>query len=1551
MNIKTNILNKICAVLVLTAILVSDFLFVGTKLISYALDNVKTNIYNVDFLAYFLDENGEKVEKIEKPIDDENSYLYVDIDVKNEGYFNGVIDLENNNFELIEKIESLDIAKISKNQITLKQINAGQKITLKLPIKAKVENRIKFEYLSQKTKIVLNGKYANSKNSEKIYYTNVNGESEVEIDWKSSESTQAELNAKILTNYAYKIDDQEKQIVQILIGSKILNNNYPVKNTEINLNVLPNVENIEVHTRSTDATNENIKFGKSNYTYNKETNNLKINLANDNLNEVSWNNNCIDLFVVTYVLPKDENITNKEILIENKIDTYDEKHFTAKKTIGLDEKIDGIISYSINNSEKKIYKGKIYIGESREYKETQKINIDYIGIAEKISLSSKKDVYLSDIEEKNANILYKQTKINKEEFIKLFGEDGFITIKDNSGIVIANINNNTIPDEQGNLVVNYLDNIRNIEIITSKPIHVGILNIENSKIILNNEYKREDVNSFISIKSSFIGSYNEKKNETKENQIELDETTTKAKFAIEQKKLTADTTNENVKMKVVLQNNNEDLDIFSNPEIKIKLPKQITNITAKCKVLYGNGLTLGETSLANEDDSQIITIKLNGEQKAYNSQNIEGTVIAIYANIDVDKNALTSTEEIVLNYTNEFATSIENDGEQKVKVKIIEAKKEETVVKQEPKVKQENETKLESDNNQESQNKTSNQNSNNQTKRENKVVAQETKELNGIRITASATVGGDDLSVGEEIKAGEIVVYNIKLENTNDVDVEGLTLNANIPDDTTLIQVNPEYPDYDEEHENYTTDKPFFITKDNKEIIKDNISISKGTSVEYNYMIKVKSDVTETKQINTSITLKEANNNSETVTINNIITSGTLEATVQPLYRDPKTNLSVGYTYMYVMYIQNNSNEEQKNVQVTLNKNELVDFVQIEYYTVNAMVTTKKTSFTIDSIPAKNTVGVVIYTKAKEFTKNDNLAKLSFSIADSKNNIYRTNMITDKVDGVLANISLISNTTSSSETKYLKEGDELNYQIKVKNTGTKKAEKLSIKDKFSKYLELESVTLNNEKCEYILQTGNREGNIEYSNIIIKKELDADEEVTINIKGKVSSYYTEKNLEILNQASVFNEIKLAETEKDFYYLEANNKQDETNNNGEDNKEEENNNDSEPKDDNENNNTNNDDESNEDENNPQDETNNENEQNNENNSNNINNENNSENNQSEEKKNLNYISGLAWLDKNKNGRRDSQEELLSDIEVTLLNLDSNLTQNTSTDKDGTYSFQDIEDGKYVVIFEYDDETYSLTTYQADGVNTSQNSDVEMVELNRDGENVTVAATDTLTINNSRLTNIDIGLTEATTFDLSLTKSVSKVTVSNSQGTTVQEFKDNNLAKVEIKAKYLKGTTVVIEYVIKVTNNGEIAGYVPSIVDYKPVDLNFNSKLNSDWYQEENELYNNSLEETLIKPGETKELKLILTKQMTETNTGLTNNIAEIAEAENDMEIDDINSTPGNKNAKENDQGQANVIISVSTGAAVRFAFITLFTTIIIATAGYVISKKILEKNIKF
>ena len=61
---RTNLINKICAILAIFALTVSDFVFVGKSAVSYAIDAVKTNHANVEFSAYFQDESGEKIQKI-----------------------------------------------------------------------------------------------------------------------------------------------------------------------------------------------------------------------------------------------------------------------------------------------------------------------------------------------------------------------------------------------------------------------------------------------------------------------------------------------------------------------------------------------------------------------------------------------------------------------------------------------------------------------------------------------------------------------------------------------------------------------------------------------------------------------------------------------------------------------------------------------------------------------------------------------------------------------------------------------------------------------------------------------------------------------------------------------------------------------------------------------------------------------------------------------------------------------------------------------------------------------------------------------------------------------------------------------------------------------------------------------------------------------------------------------------------------------------------------------------------------------------------------------
>lgn len=101
------------------------------------------------------------------------------------------------------------------------------------------------------------------------------------------------------------------------------------------------------------------------------------------------------------------------------------KEITEKQKCSIEEEIDGVISSTIESSEMKFIKEKIYTGEERDYTETNKINVDYIEESEeKIEIEQKEATYLEGENEKTANILYKETKISKDEFLKIFGENG-----------------------------------------------------------------------------------------------------------------------------------------------------------------------------------------------------------------------------------------------------------------------------------------------------------------------------------------------------------------------------------------------------------------------------------------------------------------------------------------------------------------------------------------------------------------------------------------------------------------------------------------------------------------------------------------------------------------------------------------------------------------------------------------------------------------------------------------------------------------------------------------------------------------------------------------------------------------------------------------------------------------------------------------------------------------------------------------------------------------------------------------------------------------------
>ena len=222
-------------------------------------------------------------------------------------------------------------------------------------------------------------------------------------------------------------------------------------------------------------------------------------------------------------------------------------------------------------------------------------------------------------------------------------------------------------------------------------------------------------------------------------------------------------------------------------------------------------------------------------------------------------------------------------------------------------------------------------------------------------------------------------------------------------------------------------------------------------------------------------------------------------------------------------------------------------------------------------------------------------------------------------------------------------------------------------------------------------------------------------------------------------------------------------------------------------------------------------------------------------------------------------------------------------------------------------------------------------------------------------------DIEKIKVPQFDLALRKWVTQAIVTENGQTTVTEtghqpFDDpEEVVKVELHRKKLSNVTVKFRYSIRVYNDGYnketgealpgyIAGYAKEVKDHIPEGLKFLPEDNPDWKDEGNNIITTrKLENTLLKQGEFADVEVVLTWINGNDNLGLKINYAEISEDYNDWGVPDKDSTPDNMKEKhEDDDDEAPVILSVSTGVETTY-FILGLTVLITIAGGVALIKK--------
>ena len=673
-NVKT-FMQKWIAIMTILVMVLGQYAITGFLATSYAIDLLATQSENVQFRAYF--KNGdEELTEIQSSIDSNNLKLKIDVAVKNQGYFNGQISFVNAGFILSENTTNTYINRIENNIIYLNQINAEDTISIEVGIAYFKDEKIQASTLNQTTTVKLTGIYTSSAGN-----MNIDGGSDVKIIWTIPENIKAELAAKVQTNSIYKVNEENKKIVQFLTSGKLTNNAYPVKNTQVTATIPIGATNVKVNKRTTKATNGEQEFTTANY--NVENNILTINIANTEIDgKISWAKGTNDIFVVTYEYPESADLSTQTITINEKITAQNNVELNAQQVqLTLNEQRDGIASISKQEGGTSIYKGKIYSQEGRDITSYSIVYVDYVDGVKDIEITEQTPKFIKEIEnngetttqESNANAYIKSIKVNKTKVENILGNTWVLTIGETT------VTNETQADQNGDIIINLNEGTQNLTIKTSKPVNNGAFIIETTKKILGTNYTKTQLKEFIKLKDGASIKYTKNNNDTftftSWNNINLKETESKASLQVEQTALIAGSNTQALNLTAVLESSGEHQDLYKNPHIKIKLPSQVQNVTYTQipQLMYANGLELteGNYKIVEENGQKVIDITLTGEQTSYLGEAIQGTSININTNVQIDQVSESSNEELVMTYTNENATKYTDNGTEKVNTQIV----------------------------------------------------------------------------------------------------------------------------------------------------------------------------------------------------------------------------------------------------------------------------------------------------------------------------------------------------------------------------------------------------------------------------------------------------------------------------------------------------------------------------------------------------------------------------------------------------------------------------------------------------------------------------------------------------------------------------------------------------------------------------------------------------------------------------------------------------------------------------------------------------------------
>lgn len=762
------------------------------------------------------------------------------------------------------------------------------------------------------------------------------------------------------------------------------------------------------------------------------------------------------------------------------------------------------------------------------------------------------------------------------------------------------------------------------------------------------------------------------------------------------------------------------------------------------------------------------------------------------------------------------------------------------------------------------------------------------KAENSINMQITPKLGDTILKDNMEIHEQEVINFKVDVTNNSSSAIENISIEMPIPENLVYLEKNEtpySDPDGDSTAGNYIgvyTEKP---EKKTVQLVIDKLEVNETQTIEYELRVKNLADNEETKTVETNFILKINGIEQSTQKLTNIIKKAKIKTELSFMKRTYMVDRNE-YTYSFI--INNITDEDINDLTTTIQIPKEILVTEPKVIS-NGLGTDDENNTTIE-VNDNNLLTFNMKTlKSGQQAEFEFLAKVTtLDIIDSSidifantfvdNETYKSNIAKNKIEAAEVTIEK----SSPTENQEVKAGDQITYNIKVTNKSDKIYSQIYIVDTLPKEIIADTLEYN----RYINGTGSNTDFIEINeNYDLSKTLDQegdssttntsegrpnyDEEKNeltiptmlppsgvINIKITATVQDIEQDTTLTNVSRVYGEYVKSTTSNEVKHYAKGDGSGTT----------------DP----------------DDPNNPEDPS------------------------------NTYSISGSIWLDSNENGALDSAEQLLDGNEIMIVNADTSeiVKDSTGADIKATststgYTLSGLPAGRYIVIFKYDRNIYKITNYRQEGVNDTLSSKAIAGTATIGGNLEYVGMTDVIEITNSNINSINMGLIKLGNFDVSIEKSLSRIRTVNPKGKE-QNYsydKGTRIGKLEVAARNLVGTEVMVEYTIKISNLGESKAYISEIIDELPEDLEFDASSNSGWYEEGGKLRYTNLSE--IEVGQTREIKLIATIKLTNDNLGIINNVAT------------INATDGNNIQESNTQNNtsnAQLIIGTSTGRIV-------------------------------